>query len=125
MKILIMVFISLITISCTNTNSNTSQSNSNLLYESIIATLLYNNNIEYPVAKVNTKTKVKSHETINTVSNTQINSQSISDINTQSFSNGGNRITETNMNTVNTKTESITKSKISEKSSSISTSFGF
>ena len=47
MKILIMVFISLITISCTNTNNNTSQSNSNLVYESIIATLLYNNNIEY------------------------------------------------------------------------------
>lgn len=124
MKILIMVFISLITISCTNTNNNTSQSNSNLVYESIIATLLYNN-IEYPIAKVNTKTKSKSHETINTVSNTQINSQSISDVSTQSLSNGGKRRTETNTNTVNTKTESITKSKILEKSSSISTSFGF
>ena len=120
-----MFFISLITISCTNTNNNTSQSNSNLVYESIIATLLYNNNIEYPIAKVNTKTKSKSHETINTVSNTQINSQSISDVSTQSLSNGGNRRTEMNTNTVNTKTESITKSKISEKSSSISTSFGF
>lgn len=129
MKAAAVVFISLLMVSCTNTNTNTntntSQSNSNLVYESIIATLLYNNNIEYPVAKVNTKTKSKSHETTNTVSNTQSNSQSISDISAQNFPNGGSRRTVITENKVDSRSQSTTKGKTSEKSSSISTSFGF
>lgn len=113
MKKVLFLFVSLLIVGCTNTG--TGYSNRNIVYDSIIATALYNNNYPVPsLGYVDGISKTKSKTTTNSVTTSTVNSNINSNSQFQSFpssSIGSNHTVSNSSSRTVTKSTSTTRTK--------------